>query len=219
MPETAIRLKDAIFTYPQSGFKVICEDLSLNTDETALVTGKNGSGKTTLLKLCCGILRPESGTLFIFGEDANKQSLGKIGQNVGYLFQEPSRQLFAATVWDEMTFIGGILGEDPEAIKERAESLLRRFNMLDMRERSVYRLSRGEKQRLAIAAILMRKIRYLILDEPTTGLDGENKKALIEVIESLQNDGIGIAIISHDRGIINCCGQKRIHVEGGRVVQ
>jgi energy-coupling factor transport system ATP-binding protein len=218
MIETIIELKDVAFAYPKSHFQVCCQDFKLNTGEITLVTGKNGSGKTTLLKLCCGILRPDTGSLYIYGEDTQKWPLGRIGKSIGYLFQEPSHQLFTATVWDEMTFIGSILGKDCKTLQEKAVSLLQRFNLLDLMERSIYRLSRGEKQRLAIAAILMQEIHYLILDEPTTGLDGENRNALYDVIASLLHDGIGIAIISHDKEMISRYGERRITVENGRVV-
>ncbi len=218
MAETVIRLKEVEFTYPKSRFTVCCKDLELKAGEMTLVTGKNGSGKTTLLKLCCGILRPDIGSLYILGEDTQKWPLGRIGKSIGYLFQEPAHQLFTATVWDEMTFIGSLLGEEPKMLQEKAVSLLQRFNLLDLIERSIYRLSRGEKQRLAIAATLMQKIRYLILDEPTTGLDGVNRKALYDAIEILINDGIGIAIISHDNEMLSRYGANRITVENGRVV-
>ncbi len=218
MAETVIQLKNAEFTYPKSWFMVCCEELKLNTGEVTLVTGKNGSGKTTLLKLCCGILRPVTGSLNILGEDAGKWPLGRIGKSIGYLFQEPSHQLFTATVWDEMTFVGSILGQNPDLLQDRAMSLLQRFNLVDLIERSTYRLSRGEKQRLAIAAILMQKISYLILDEPTTGLDKDNRKALYDVIDSLLNDGVGVAVITHDNEIISRYGNRRITMDKGRVI-
>ena len=218
MSETVIRLHKAQFKYPQSGFAVCCEDLKLNTGEITLFTGKNGSGKTTLLKLCCGILKPDTGSLYISGEDAGKWPLGRIGKSVGYLFQEPAHQLFTATVWDEMTFVGSILGEETDVLQKKAVSLLQRFNLLDLIERSVYHLSRGEKQRLAIAAILMQKIRYLILDEPTTGLDKNNRKALYDVIDSLRDDGIGVAVITHGAEMISRYGSSCITLDNGRVM-
>ncbi len=218
MAEPIIQLKNAIYTYPKTKFTVTCDDLELGVGESTLITGKNGSGKTTMLKLCCGIIRPDIGSLFIDGEDAQKWPLGRIGKSIGYLFQEPSHQLFTATVWDEMTFIGNILGKDTTMLQNRALALLVRFSLLDLIERSVYRLSRGEKQRLAIAAILMQDIRYLILDEPTTGLDAENRKALYDVIESLLVSGIGVAIISHNNELLSRFNGRRIHVEDGRVI-
>ncbi len=218
MGDPIIQLKNAGFTYPKTKFTVQCDDLQLHVGEHVLITGKNGSGKTTILKLCCGILRPDTGNLFIDGADTQKWPLGRIGKSIGYLFQEPSHQLFAATVWDEMTFIGNILGKDTTMLQRRAVELLARFDLLDLIERSIYRLSRGEKQRLAIAAILMQDVRYLILDEPTTGLDAKSRKALYDVIASLLADGIGIAIISHNNEMLTRFDGRKIHVENGRVV-
>lgn len=218
MIQPAIKLVNARFTYPKNTFTLNCDMLCLNTGEITLVTGKNGSGKTTLLKLCCGILRPQAGSIYIFGEDAKKWPLGRIGQSIGYLYQEPSHQLFTATVWDEMTFIGSIRGDNSETTKEKALCLLGRFNLLDFKERSIYRLSRGEKQRLAIAAILMQDIRFLILDEPTTGLDLKNRSNLYSQIEALADKGIGIAVISHSSEMISRYGKNKITVENGRVM-
>ncbi len=215
---SAIKLVNARFAYPKNTFAVFCDKLCFKSGKITLVTGKNGSGKTTLLKLCCGILRPQVGVLYVFGEDANKWPLGRIGRSIGYLFQEPSHQLFTATVWDEMTFIGSIRGENSEETKEKAITLLGRFNLLDLRERSIYRLSRGEKQRLALAAILMQDIRFLILDEPTTGLDSENRNTLYSSIESFLDKGMGIAVISHNKEMISRYGENRIAIENGRVM-
>ncbi|MEX1378104.1 MAG: ABC transporter ATP-binding protein [Eubacteriales bacterium] len=218
MTDTIIQLKDILFAYHKSQFSIMCDNLELKAKEVTVFTGKNGSGKTTLLKLCCGILKPSKGSLYIDGEDAKKWSLGKIGGNIGYLFQEPSHQLFTATVWDEMTFIGRILEKDTDEIQKRAITLLKRFNLIDLIERSIYKLSRGEKQRLAIAAILMQDIRYLILDEPTTGLDKQNKVILYEMIDSLVNDGMGIAIISHNKELISRYKDRQIVVDKGKVI-
>ena len=99
---TAIALSDVVYRYSRGGFTLRCPALELAPGELTLITGPNGSGKTTLSKLMCGILRPQEGQVRIFGHPAEELSLGEIGGRVGYLFQNPSRQLFASTVWQEM---------------------------------------------------------------------------------------------------------------------
>ncbi len=218
MVEPIIQLKNVSFRYPESKFSIHCDNLVLRKKEVTLFIGENGSGKTTLLKLCCGILKPDEGQLFINGENANKWPLGKIGKNIGYLFQEPSRQLFTATVWEEMNFAGRILGEDSEKMRKKAADLLNQVSMMALADRSIYRLSRGEKQRLAIAAILMQDIQYLILDEPTTGLDSEQRASLYGLLERLIEGGLGIAIISHDKNVISNFNSRKIEIVKGGIV-
>jgi energy-coupling factor transport system ATP-binding protein len=112
---TAISVSNLSYRYPISGFTLSCSRLDLSLGELTLITGPNGSGKTTLSKLLCGILRPERGELRIFGRPAQELSLGEIGGRVGYLFQDPSRQLFAGTLWQEMIFADEVLGRDLKA--------------------------------------------------------------------------------------------------------
>ncbi len=215
----SIVLSNVSFTYPKSDFTVGVEELTLEAGKLHIFVGRNGSGKSTILKLCCGILRPTEGKITAFGKDLNQMSLGEIGGHISYLFQEPSKQLFATTVWDEMTFASYFKGEDPKEAKDKAVYLLKKFNLYHLLRRSTYRLSRGEKQRLAIAAILMQDVKLIILDEPTTGIDKENRTILYGVIETLLEEGTGVAIISHDNELINRFNNgKVIKIEEGGLV-
>ena len=214
----SIKLKDVSFTYPKGNFNVNVDSLEFEEGKLYLVLGKNGSGKTTMLKLCCGILKPDSGTVEAFDKNISTMNLGEIGEYISYLFQEPSKQLFATTVWDEMTFAAYFKGEDEIEARDRAIMLLKKFNLYHLIKRSTYRLSRGEKQRLAIATILMQNIRFLILDEPTTGLDHANRRILYNVIKSLINEGTGVAIITHDNEVIEEFSDATfVKVEQGKI--
>lgn len=217
MAEAVLQLKDVKYSYPKGGFITVCNDLKLCRGEAVLLCGPNGSGKTTLGKLLCGILRPQQGSLFVCGENANGKSLGWIGKTVGYLFQDPARQLFATTVWEEMIFIDDIKGIDPALTRERALSLLSRFRIQHLTDRSTYRLSRGEKQRLAMCTILMQGATQLILDEPSTGLDNENRSTLRAVIDELITGGAGVLIITHDNELIRRYGAQLLRMEHGEV--
>ncbi len=210
MSEHAITLKNISFQYPRNAFRFTAEEFTLKTGEICLVEGNNGSGKSTLLKLCAGILKCEGMGHTVFGNDATNFTLGQMGKYVGYLFQEPSKQIFTATVWDEMTFIGSVLDQNPDEIAKKAIELLDRFSLKHLAKRSTYRLSRGEKQRLALASILMQDIKYLMLDEPTTGLDVANRKTLYTIMDELVKSGLGIAVISHDTELFSRFPEARI---------
>ena len=218
MTEPVISLQNAVYQYPKGSFSLNCPALDLYAGQISLILGPNGSGKTTLSKLACCIYKPDSGKLLLNGKEANNFSLGKIGKTVGYLFQEPGRQLFATNCLEELTFVGEIKGENKEETTARAEALLKRFGLFELRERSIYRLSRGEKQRLALCGILMQNPVYIILDEPTTGLDRQARQVLYETIDGLLAQSVGLAVISHDHEVIDRYAQAKIvRVANGEV--
>jgi energy-coupling factor transport system ATP-binding protein len=192
--------------------------LELAPGELTLITGPNGSGKTTLSKLMCGILRPQEGQVRIFGHPAEELSLGEIGGRVGYLFQNPSRQLFASTVWQEMLFVPELLGEDLPRACGRAQELLVRFGLGELKERPVQVLSRGEKQRLAICTMLMGGAEFFILDEPTAGLDRTSREQLYRLLDELLAQGKGLAVISHSQELASRWRARRVRLAEGRVV-
>lgn len=213
-----IALSDAVYAYPRGGFVFSCEKADFPDAEVTLLTGGNGSGKTTLCRLLCGVLRPDRGRLLIDGEDATAWPLGRIGARVGYLLQEPSRQLFRPTVFEELTFVPELLGRDPQETAAKAEALLAEFGLTRLKDRATLTLSRGEKQRLALAALLMGGARFFILDEPTTGLDADNRRILYGKIEELRERGAGFAVASHDRELLSQW-PRRLRLREGRVVR
>jgi len=217
MSAPLLQLQQVKYTYDKGGFTLNCPYLSIDTGEALLISGANGSGKSTLSKLMAGILKPCQGELLLDGATANDYSLGRIGQTVGYLFQEPGRQLFCTTVEEEMLFKTRFLGEDISAAQAKAEALMQRFGLMHLCERSIYRLSRGEKQRLALIATMMQEPRLLLLDEPTSGLDQAMRNVLYELLQELLNSSIALALISHDKMLNQRFGQHVVMVEGGVV--
>ncbi len=181
--------------------------------------GPNGSGKTTLGKVLAGILKPTEGRAFLAGKDTRTLSLGAIGQAVGYLFQEPERQIFAPSVYEELAFVLRLQGKPPDVIDHAVNTMLGRFDLSALRDRFPFSLSRGEKQRLALAAVLVNSPDYLILDEPTTGLDLKNKRRLGGYLEELLDAGVGMMIISHDRAFATGYATRVIELSGGVVIR
>ncbi len=214
-----IEFKKSSFGYKKE--KLILNDLSIkikNHEVTAII-GSNGSGKTTLGKLLVGILKPDKGSVVVFGKDTRNMSLGEIGQNIGYLFQNPERQIFAATVEDEIGFVLELKGYDKEYIKSSVEDMLSLFHLSEVRNAFPFKLSHGEKERLALAAILVNNPEYLVLDEPTTGLDIERKKILLEVLKVLKEKGIGMTIISHDEEFVQALSSRIIRMDRGEIIE
>jgi energy-coupling factor transport system ATP-binding protein len=201
------------FAYPNNGFRLCGVNFSVGAGEAAALTGANGSGKTTLGKLLCGLLKPQSGAVLFDGEDTASWSLGRRGQRIGYLFQEPARQLFAPTVLEDLTFTQELAGVAPEEAAFFAQQMLRRFELGQLGGRSVLTLSRGEQQRLAVCGLLMNKPGALVLDEPTTGLDARRREILSGVVREVLRDGTSVLLISHDAQFVRQNAQREVKME------
>lgn len=216
--EKVIELDNIHFSYTSN--HNIIENLSLDLYQgqfTAL-TGSNGSGKTTLGKLIMGILKPHKGKISILSKDASKMTLGQKGQRVGYLFQNPNSQLFATTVYEELSLILEIKGYDKKTIDEKVNEMLETFQLNHLRDSFPFILSGGEKQRLALASVLMNQPEYLILDEPTTSLDIKRKETFSGFIQQLKQQNIGMLVISHDESFIGEHADRVLQLERGRIL-
>lgn len=147
-----------------------CEDINLEIykgDFIAMI-GLNGSGKTTLVKLLIGLLKPSKGEIKVFNLPQNKENLTEIHRRVGFLFQNPDNQIFASTVEEEVGFSLKLRGGKNEAIKQKIEECLKFVGLLDYKKMHPHRLSRGQRQLLALASVLVSDPEFIIADEPTS---------------------------------------------------
>lgn len=167
-----------------------------------LLKGKNGSGKTTLTKLILGLLSPKSGEIVIDKENIKKKRVADISKDIGYLFQNAELQLFAPTVWEELSFPYEINKTFDEKIKLKIENTLAEFGLSDLKNSFPLLLSGGEKQRLALATIFIRDIKFLILDEPSSSIDNDGKQYLSGLIRRFIEQGGGVLVISHDEEFV-----------------
>ena len=214
-----ISVKNLNFHYEKG--KNIIKNINLELDkrEITIITGSNGSGKTTLGKLLMGILKPISGEISIQGKNITQMTLAEIGSKIGYLFQNPEKQFFTHSVQEELSFVLKSKGLELEYINKKVDNLLQTFQLEHLRESFPLKLSQGEKQRLAIAGILVNDIEYLILDEPTTGLDMKRKYILTDKLKELNKKGIGMLIISHDNEFIKLLADRKIKLDRGEIVE
>jgi energy-coupling factor transport system ATP-binding protein len=215
--EIVIEAQNLVFGYRKDVNIIDHQNLSLFKGETVALTGPNGMGKTTLGKLLTGILRPSSGKCVLFGEDATTIPLSRIGQRVGYCFQNPEQQLFTVSVEEEIAFGLKYRGASREDISNKTDFLLNLFEIEYLRKAFPYNLSWGEKRRVVLAASLALEPEYLVLDEPTTGLDKKRIEILNQVIKKLQRNGIGILLISHNQSFIEENAQRILLMERGGI--
>lgn len=215
----SIELKNVDFEYIR-GKKIIKKIyIDINIKDITCIIGPNGSGKTTLGKLMMGILKPNSGEIYLAGENIADMSLGQIGKKIGYLFQNPEKQFFSNTVEDEIKFVPEVKGLDKKYIEEKTTMLLDLFQLNHIKTSFPLRLSQGEKQSLALAAILVNEPKYLILDEPTKGLDVERRKILVQTFKKLHDEGIGMTVITHDYAFINQISDRILKMYRGEIVE
>lgn len=217
--KTYIKAEHATYQYEKSIFAIKPLDLELQQNQIIFVIGDNGSGKSTLGKLLAGIYKPKEGLVILENKDTRELSLGEIGQKVGYLWQKPEMQLFAPTVLEELTFIDILNKKDKRKSERDALEWLGAFDMGHLKGASTHTLSRGEKQRLALAAVISRGAQYLILDEPTKGLDKRRKLGLENLLLQLnQKQGIGMTIISHDKSFTHSLATRVITMNEGGII-
>lgn len=167
----------------------------------------------------CGIFKPDSGSILIDGKETKDMSLGQIGKKIGYLFQNPQNQIFSTTVYEELTFALEFKSVDKEEVEYKANKMLELFYIKHVKDSLPYKLSQGEKKRLALAAMLINNPEFLILDEPTTGLDVKRINILSDVLDNLKKEKeIGMVIISHDKDFIDYHADRIIKMSKGDII-
>lgn len=194
--------------------RTVLQDLSLSLSERRIaVIGANGSGKSTFARLLNGLLRPSSGRVTVDGIDTVKDAR-TARRLVGFLFQDPDNQIVMPLVEEDLRFSLKALKLDRPAEDAAIEQILSRFRLNHLRDQPSHSLSGGEKQLLALANILLRAPRYLVLDEPTTLLDLRNRRRVIEAIDALAET---VICVTHDLEI--AAGFERVLLlDDGRVV-
>jgi energy-coupling factor transport system ATP-binding protein len=204
-------------SFPEAGAVLRELQLEVRRQERVHLFGRNGAGKTTLLRCLAGLERPDSGNCRLAGiRQPRPESLpGK----VGVLFQNPARQLFAETVWEEVAFTLRRMRLTGRELEERVVEALMVCGILRLTERAPLTLSFGEQHRVALAAVLAPRPELLLLDEPFAGLDFPQRLALLEILGTLpERFGSTVLIASHDELPDPNWADRRLVLEGGTLV-
>jgi len=187
-------------------------NLQIAAGESVCIAGANGSGKSTLLQVIASCAKHTFGEMFINGEKIeNGANHGK----AGIVFQDPDNQLFMPTVWEDVAF--GIMkrGMSVEAVKATALTVLESVGAAELAERPPYKLSGGEKQLVALAAILIMKPDILLLDEPTASLDPRARKNLINLLKNIRRTKI---MATHDLDMALDLAERVVFLYRGSIV-
>ncbi len=192
-----LHLQSVTHVYPGDSPAVCDVTLSIAEGEFIALLGQNGSGKTTLAKHLSGLLAPTQGGVFLRGQELRQVPLHKLAQEVSYVFQNPDHQLFADTVEEEVAFGPRNIGLGTVEVEVRVREALAAVGLGALRKSDPFLLGRGERQRLAVAALLALRPHVLILDEPTTGLDYPEQRRMMDLLRRLHREGRTIIIITH----------------------
>lgn len=214
-----IEVKNVSYSYQND---VALKDINLIIPDglTVALIGHTGSGKSTLAEHLNGLLRPDSGEIFIDGRNIRDLKVKDICKTVGLVFQYPERQLFEETVYEDIAFGPKNLGLSGEEIKDRVLSAAAMTGLNeDSLKKSPFELSGGQMRRAAIAGVLAMKPKILILDEVMAGLDPKGKKSVMEMIKRLRNENKDMTVIfvSHSMEDAALLADKIIVMNEGRV--
>jgi len=215
-----LEAKEISYKYPDGTIGINGVSIEIKEGEKVALIGSNGSGKSTLLLLFSGLVKPESGSVRIFGKEINKKNSRFFRRNIGILFQNPDDFLFNATVKDELLYTPAQLDiEEKEAIR-MAETYAKKFGIERFFDKPPFRLSGGEKKKVSLACVLMMEPEILLLDEPTANIDGKTRKKIIDMVESLDTT---LIIATHELDFIDRLAnrvvilgtEKKILADGG----
>ena len=190
--------------------------LSIEDGEFVALTGENGAGKSTFSKLLAGILKPSDGKICVNGIDTKKAKNSMLAKTTGFLFQNPYRQLCTYTVRDEITFGQKALKTGTEEeISKRTEKIIERFGFNP--DEAPFSLSRGQRQRLALASIIAVEPKVMILDEPTTGLDYKECMEIMSAVKELNKNGTTVIMVCHDMELVLDFARRMIVLADGKI--
>ncbi len=189
--------------------------ISFEAGQLTAIMGRNGSGKTTLLKNIIGLLRPQNGVVELHGQDTRHWEVQTIARTVGYVPQNPDTLLFADTVREEIEFTRRY---HPSSSRADTDALLEQLGLMHLQAHYPRDLSGGERQRAALAAILIGNPQVLLLDEPTRGLDYQQKKRLAQFLRDMVGAGKAVIMVTHDVELAARCADRVVLMGDGQIV-
>lgn len=187
----------------------VLNDLSLEIfeGERISILGANGCGKTTLLKILSGLIFPQSGEFTAFGDKIEQKNFSDkfskvYHRKIGFIFQDSDIQLFCSTVYEELAFGPLQFGLSQELVKQRINETAQMLDIEHLLEKTPYKLSSGEKKKVAIASVLILNPDVLILDEPTNSLDPRSQSWLLRLLHTLGDAGKTLIFATHNLNLV-----------------
>lgn len=204
------------FAYPNGGAAVHDLNLTLYPGELVGIVGQNGAGKTTLTKLLTGLLKPASGSVRVTGLDTAAVPTSRIAREVATLFQNPDRQICKDTVLNEVAFGLELAGIDRAEALRRAQLVIDRFGL--PADEAPFSLSRGQRQMVALASVVVVEPKIVVLDEPTSGLDYRECMTVMETVRTMAERGCAVIMVCHDMEVVSDFAERIVVMADGRIL-
>lgn len=215
--EELLKLERISFAYQENHPILKNISLSIPKGQRLAIVGKNGAGKSTLAKAICGFITTE-GQYTSRGEDIKQESVKERAERVGYVLQNPNQMISTNMIFDEVALGLRLRGISEEDIKERVYQALKTCGLYEFRKWPISALSYGQKKRVTIASILVLGPEILVLDEPTAGQDQRNYTEIMEFLDSLQEKGHTIVMITHDMQLMLDYSDRALVVSDGQIL-
>jgi biotin transport system ATP-binding protein len=196
------------------GERKVLRDIDLRIAERRVgIIGSNGSGKSTLARMINGLLTPTSGTVTVDGVDASRKG-AQVRRKVGFVFTDPDTQIVMPTVAEDLAFSLRRAGLSKQEVAARVDEVLERFGLAGHAEHPSHLLSGGQKQLLALGAVLIRRPEVIVADEPTTLLDLRNAKVVADALDAVDQQ---VIVVTHQLTLLESF-ERVIVIDDGAVV-
>ena len=216
MAETMLEFKDVSFSYDTTA-NVQNLNVKVEKGDFIAIIGSNGAGKSTFSKLCNGLLTPTTGDVFVLNKNTRREKVSSLAKHIGFLFQNPDRQICCNTVKEEIAFSLRNDGIPEDEIKRRVKATLEEFGFDGKTE--PFNLSRGQRQRLCLACLIALNPEILILDEPTTGLDYKECMMMMNRIKQLNENGTTVIMVCHDMEVVLDFAKTVVVMNRGQILE
>ena len=214
-----IEVKDLHFYYNPEVEILHGINMDIYDGEFLSIVGQNGSGKTTIVKTFNGLHKPTGGSVIVKGVDTKNATVAKLSRSVGYCFQNPDHQIFSSVVRDELTYGPKNVGMPQEEIDKIVDEVAKMIGIEDILDENPYNLSKGQRQQIAVAAILTMQPDVIVVDEPTTGQDPRQSHQMMDMVKKLNTDyGKTIVVITHDMSIAAEYSDRIITMHNGTII-
>lgn len=212
-----VQVDDLCYRY---GKNTVLNNISfnINAGEFVAIIGENGAGKTTLVKHFNSLLKPDSGKVLVGGNDTSKSRVSQMADKVGFVFQNPDHQIFSETVEKELAFGLKNLKMPAAEIDMRVREALKAVGLEKCRQSYPFALSKGERQRVALASVLAMHSEIIVLDEPTTGQDYRESMQIMQILRQLNENGHTIIFITHNMSLVAEFAQRVIVLCQGKII-
>lgn len=202
MKKPVIIVENLVHTY-NNGFTALNKiNLQIGAGEIVAIIGQNGAGKTTFVKHLNGLIRPTAGRVIVDGQDAAKEKVSTMAKKVGFVFQNPDHQIFKDTVYEEVAFGPENLGLSKPEVRQRVDEALEAVGLTNFSNYSPQNISKGQRQRVALASVLAMQTEIIVLDEPTTGQDYKESLQIMDLVAGLNERGHTVLFITHDMSLV-----------------